>query len=209
MSKLPVISRKHRVCVICEGLEEHVYFNRLISLNIWDSSYEFIPVNAKGASSIFARYQDAYNNDNYEMIIIFCDTDKYPYREYTQLKKKLNDFFNKRAVSQKIVLWANPCSLQIILSHYGVVKLTNQGKKTNSDIIERLTGVQDYNGHEEQIRDICNRIFRRTYPEMKERLRKEKYDEEESGSSNVVCFLDFFEGSDTNWITEINRYLEK
>ena len=44
-------------------------------------------------SNIFARFQDAYNNDSYEVIIIFCDTDKYPYREYSQVKKKINNFF--------------------------------------------------------------------------------------------------------------------
>ncbi len=209
MSKLPNISHKHKICVICEGLEEHIYFNRLIALNKWDSVYEFVPVNAKGESNIFARYQDAYNNDSYEMIIIFCDTDKYPYKQYSLLKKKLNDYFNKRLVYQKIVLWANPCSMQIILSHFGTVKLTNQGKRTNSDIVEQLTGIKDYDAHEEQIREICNRIFSRTYPEMKERLVKEQYDDKESGTSNIVHFLTLFESNDVSWITEINQYLEK
>jgi len=68
LSRLPAISRKHKVCVICEGLEEHIYFQRLISLNVWSREYEFIPVNAKGESNLFARFQDAYNNDSYEVI---------------------------------------------------------------------------------------------------------------------------------------------
>ena len=46
------------------------------------------PINAKSASNIFARYQDAYNNDAYEVILVFCDTDKAPYREYSQIKNK-------------------------------------------------------------------------------------------------------------------------
>ena len=71
MSKLPVISKKHRICVICEGLEEIIYFKRLMALNVWSAEYEFVPINAKGESNVFARYQDAYNNDAYETIIIF------------------------------------------------------------------------------------------------------------------------------------------
>ncbi len=209
MSKLPVISKKHRICVICEGLEEEVYFNRLMALNVWSPEYEFVPINAKGESNVFARYQDAYNNDAYEMIIIFCDTDKYPYREYALLKKKLNDFFGKRSASQKVIIWANPCSMQIILSHFGDIKLTNQGKKTNSGIIEQMAGVSGYDGHEDQIEEICSRIFRRTYPEMKRRLCSEKYDDENPGTSNVVYFLDLFENADTKWITEINKYLQQ
>lgn len=209
MSRLPVISRKHKVCVICEGLEEQIYFQRLMSLNVWSSEYEFTLLNAKGESNIFARFQDAYNNDSYEVIIIFCDTDKYPYREYSQVKKKINNFFDKRLAAQKLILWANPCSMQIILSHFGNVSLVNQGKKTNADIIERLTGVDGYDGHEKQITEICNHIYQRTYPEMKLRLVQDEYDDSCAGTSNVVHFLDFFENDDSKWIVDIKKYLEK
>lgn len=209
MSRLPAISRKHKVCVICEGLEEHIYFQRLISLNVWSREYEFIPVNAKGESNLFARFQDAYNNDSYEVILIFCDTDKYPYREYSQVKKKINDFFDKRLAAQKLILWANPCSMQIILSHFGDVSLANQDKKTNADIIEKLTGVAGYDGHEKQITEICNHIFQRTYPEMKSRLVQEEYMDSCAGTSNIVRFLYLFENDDAKWIADIKKYLEK
>lgn len=208
MSRMPVISKKHKVCVICEGLEEHIYFNHLLNLNVWSSAYDFIPINAKGEAKIFARFQDAYINDSYEVIIIFCDTDKKPHKEYSAVKKKVNDFFNKRNAAQKIILWANPCSMQIILSHFSEVHLINQSKKTNSGIIENLTGVKDYDGHEDQIKAICNKIFRRTYTEMKERLRNSDYDDEESGTSNAVIFFDLFECDNPKWIIEIKKYLE-
>ncbi len=208
MSKLPDIKYKHRICVICEGNEEHIYFKRLMEINVWNQAYEFIPINAKGASNIFARFQDAYNNNSYEIIIIFCDTDKSPYNEYALLKKKVNGYFGKRAVAQKIVIWANPCSMQIILSHFDDVNLASQGKKTNASLIKQLTGVDNYDAHEEQIKEICSQIYRRTYPVMKDRLRAEAYDEKKPGSSNIVHFLDLFEESDTKWIAEINKYLE-
>ena len=209
MSKLPVLPRKHRICVICEGYEEHLYFRRLMELNVWNPIYVFIPVNAKGESNIFARYQDIYSRDSYELVLIFCDTDKSPYREFSMLKKKLNGFFDKRLAAQKIVLWANPCSMQIILSHYGAVNLINQGKKTNAGIIEEMTGVKDYDGHESQIKDICSHIYNRSYSEMKDRLREDDYNEQKSGSSNAVHFMELFEKEDTKWISEINKYLEK
>ena len=43
---------------------------------------------------------------------------------------------------------------------------------------------------------------------MKERLWAEEYDENTSGSSNIVWFLEKFENNDTTWINEINKYLE-
>lgn len=209
MSRIPEITHQHHICVICEGLEEKIYFDRLLTLNVWCPEYKFIPVNAKGESNIFARFQDAYSKDCYEIVIIFCDTDKKPYREYSQLKKKVNDFFDKTEAAHKVILWANPCSMQIILSHFGEVHLFKQGKKTNSDIVEQLTGVRNYDAHEDQIREICNKIFYRTYSNMKERLREVVYDDEKEGTSNAVLFMERFENADIKWIAEINDYLSK
>ena len=92
MTRLPIIEKKHKVCVICEGFEDFYYFKRLIDLGVWSKLYEFVPINAKGASNIFARYQDAYSNDRYEIVLVFCDTDKYPYEAYGPVKSKINSF---------------------------------------------------------------------------------------------------------------------
>lgn len=89
MSRVPTLSTKHKICIICEGFEDHAYISRLLELNVWNDIYEFIPINAKSASNIFPIYQDKYSNDKYELILIFCDTDKKPYREYLPLKINL------------------------------------------------------------------------------------------------------------------------
>ncbi|HIV31278.1 MAG TPA: hypothetical protein IAB20_10305 [Candidatus Pullichristensenella excrementipullorum] len=165
MSVLPPIWRKHRICVICEGYEDYHYFNRLIALNLWDASYSFTTINAKSASNIPARFQNEYQNDRYEIILVFCDTDKEPYREYTLVKNKINSFLGKRKASEKLVIFANPCTMQIVLLHFGDISLRNQGKKTNSAEIERLTGVPGYDAHEEQIQALCGKITRANYPD--------------------------------------------
>lgn len=208
MSKLPPLSTRHKICVICEGYEDTAYFNRLIALNVWDPIYEFILVNAKSASNIFARYQDAFQNDKYELILIFCDTDKSPYKEYSLIKSKINEFHGqKRKAHEKIVIFANPCTMQIILSHFGDVSLKNQGKKTNSKVIESLTGIKDYDAHENQINEMCNIIFQRTYQEMKARISNMDYPDTTSGSTNFIHFLDKFESSDPKWIDKISQSL--
>ena len=163
MSALPPIRRKHRICVICEGYEDYHYFNRLIALNLWDASYSFTTINVKSASNIPARFQNEYQNDRYEIILVFCDTDKEPYREYTLIKDKINSFLGKRKASDKLVIFANPCTMQIVLLHFGDVSLKNQGKKTNSAEIERLTGIPGYDAHEEQIQALCGKITRASY----------------------------------------------
>ena len=52
MTKLPVLDKKHKVCVICEGYEDVAYFNRLLELGVWNSAYEFTKIKKKSASNI-------------------------------------------------------------------------------------------------------------------------------------------------------------
>ena len=207
MAKLPSIARVHRICVICEGNEDYAYFKRLIELGVWKNNYAFFPVNVKSASNIPAKFQDAFQNDKYELILVFCDTDKAPYREYSQVKKKINSFLNKQKAAEKLIIFANPCTMLIVLSHFGDVALKNQGKKTNAEEIEKWTGVKNYDAHEEQIKAICAKVFRRSYEDMKDRIRKMNNPDTISSSTNFIIFIDRFEKEDAKWISEIQRYL--
>lgn len=209
MAKLPELNKKHKVCVICEGYEDIGYFKRLMELNVWNKAYEFCPVNAKTASNIPARFQDAFQNDRYEVILIFCDTDKAPHKEYLQIKAKINHFLNKQKAADKLIIFANPCTMQIVLSHFGDVELKNQGKKTNSAVIERWTGVKDYDAHENQIKEICSKIYKRSYDEMKRRVAAINYPDTTSCSTNFIVFLEQFETEDTKWISVIQKYLQE
>ena len=207
MSRVPTLSTKHKICIICEGFEDHAYILRLLEFNVWNDIYEFIPINAKSASNIFPVYQDKYSNDKYELVLIFCDTDKRPYREYLPLKNQLNEFHGNTDAADKIVIFANPCTMQIILSHFGDVSLKNQGKKTNANIIYELTGVNNYDAHEDQITELCSKIFKRTYEPMKERIRNINNGDDVSTSTNFIEFIEKFESDDARWIQDINNLL--
>lgn len=211
MAKLPPIRAKlHKVCIICEGNEDYSYIQRLLELNVWDSVYDFHLINAKSESNIFARYQYAYSNDRYEIILVFCDTDKYPHKEYTLLKQKLNAFHgNKRTAADKVIIFANPCTMQIVLLHFGDVSLKNQGKKTNAAVIEQLTGIQNYNAHADQINALCHKIFQKSYQDMRQRVAEINQPDTVSGSTNFIVHLERFEKAEIKWIREINDTLEK
>lgn len=207
MNSLPPIRSKHRICIICEGLEDYHYFNRLVDLNVWNLAYNFTLINAKSASNIPARFQNEFQNDRYEIILVFCDTDKAPYREYAQVKAKINNFLGKRKIAEKVIIFANPCTMQIMLLHFGDILLKNQGKKTNSSVIKDMTGIQNYDAHEEQIKELCRKITRKSYPEMKKRAEAIHLPDTVSGSTNISVFLNWFEAADDHWITEIQRAL--
>ncbi len=99
--------------------------------------------------------------------------------------------------------------MQIILLHFGMVSLKNQGKKTNGETIERLTGVKDYDAHEEQIKEICGKIFRKSYKDMRQRVAEINYPDTTSGSTNFIVFLERFESSDNKWVTVLQNYLKE
>lgn len=83
-NKLPKLFDKHKICVICEGNEEYEYHERLKALKVWDAQYEIISDNAGGNGNIPARYQDSYQNGSYELVLVFCDTEKKPYEQYEE-----------------------------------------------------------------------------------------------------------------------------
>ena len=159
MSNRPPITYKPKVCVICEGLEEKIYFDRLTKIGVLNKHYRFFPQDAGGQAKIFAKFQAVYQNDNYDVILILCDTDKKPHKGYNEMRKRINEQFNSRtAVTNRIVIYTNPCTMQIVLSHFAEVELKTQSKSVNAPIIEKLTGVSGYKAKKKQIEDICKQI---------------------------------------------------
>ena len=209
MANLPQISKKQKICIICEGFEDHFYINRLEELQVWKDVYDFVPINVKSASNIFPRYQNEYNNNSYSAILVFCDTDKAPYREYAPLKKKINEFHSKTSASGKVVIFANPCTMQIILSHFGDVMLTTQSKKTNVPLIFALTGVENYDAHDDQVKAICRKITKTNYEAMKVRIASINRGDQTTSSTNFMDFIERFESDDLRWIKTLNKALSE
>ena len=91
--RLPTKQSGHKICIVCEGDEEYDYVSRLKELQVWSRQYSVKPKNAGSIDNIAAIYQDAYTNDNYEAVLIFCDTELAPYEQYNRLKGKLTELF--------------------------------------------------------------------------------------------------------------------
>ena len=69
-------SHKYKICIICEGNEECMYLERLSNLRVWNDVYDIYLANAGGNGNIPARYQDKYQNGDFDAIFVFCDTEK-------------------------------------------------------------------------------------------------------------------------------------
>jgi hypothetical protein len=207
-NRLPNISDKHKICIICEGNEEYKYLEKLISLHVWNDAYSVSLVNAQGNGNIPARYQDRYQSDSYEVVLVFCDTEKKPYEQYSDIKRKINEFHGIDNASDEVVIFANPCTLQIVIKHWTNKMIKTPAKPVNSSLIEEYTGVVNYKARVDQIDAIMELINKENYVQMKSRLKGSGTDDSVLGSTNVMRFLQYFEGYDCGWIKRINNKLE-
>lgn len=162
----------------------------------------------RGNGNIPARYQDKYQNSAYDLVLIFCDTDRKPYEQYVDIKRKINEFHGIENAADWIVIFGNPCTMQIIIEHWDDIVLSSNNKRKNAPVIFDLTGVEGYKGKREQRRELFSKITKENYWEMRERIKKLSDDDAIEGSTNFGRFLDYFSSDDSEWIQVINRFLD-
>lgn len=207
-NKLPKLFDKHKICVICEGNEEFEYLERLKALKVWDAQYEIIPDNAGGNGNISARYQDSYQNGSYELVLVFCDTEKKPYEQYEDIKRKINEFHGIETAADDVIMFGNPCTMQIITKHWTETLIKSPAKPVNAPLIEEFTGVKNYKGRADQIAAVMEHVTAENYFDMSERVSGLETRDTVVGSSNFGRFMELFGSGDAGWIDEINDELE-
>jgi len=207
-NRLPNISDKHKVCIICEGNEEYRYMERLIKLRVWSDNYSISLVNAEGNGNIPARYQDRYQSDSYEAVLVFCDTEKKPFEQYSDIKRKINEFHGVENAADEVVIFANPCTLQIVSKHWTDDVIKTPAKPVNASLIEKYTGVTNYKARMDQLDKVMEYINEENYTQMKDRLTGADTDDSVIGSTNFMRLLQGLESNDSGWIKTINDRLE-
>ncbi len=195
-----------KICIICEGYEELDYIEVLKSKAVFSNMYDFVAVNAKSINTIISRYQEKYQSSAYSLVLIFCDTDKGPSEKYKKIKQEINNFHGKD-VADEIIIFGNPCTMQIILSHFAEIKLTSQSKTVNGKFIKEYVGIDNYKATDEQRKELFGKIKRNNYEKMKENVAKLSTNDEDVSSTNILKFIEKFENNDDCWIDEINRKL--
>lgn len=208
-NRLPLIFSGKKVCIICEGDEEYEYLDKLISLGVWNKSYRFTLENAEGNGNIPARYQDKYQNGSYDVVLVFCDTDRKPYEQYIDIKRKINEFHGTEHAADEVVIFGNPCTMQIIIEHWAEVMLKSHLKNKNAPVIFELTGVEHYKGRIDQRQKLFSKINKENYLDMTKRISNLSTDDTVKGSSNFGHFITCFSSENDAWIQKINDLLEE
>lgn len=207
--ELPVFKDRTNICIICEGPEEYEYLYKLNSLGIWNDIYDVSLDNARGNGNIAARYQDRFQNGSYDMIFIFCDTDKKPFEQYEDIKRKINEFHGINSASEAVIIYSNPCTMQIILQHLGDISLTSPAKKVNAPLIKDLTGIDNYKTREDQRQQLMSHITIDNFNNMLKRVNCMGNNDTELGSSNFSKLITYLTSENDSWIREIESRLEE
>ena len=207
--RLPSFLEKTRICIICEGDEEYGYLDKLNKLSVWDAHYEVELINAEGNGNIPARYQDKYQNDSSDIVLVFCDTDKKPYEQYSDIKRKIDEFHGVDGAADQVVIFGNPCTMDIIVKHWADIDLKTQAKKINAPIIEEYTGVDNYKAKKNQIKQVMEYITADNYYSMKERTALRSSVDIEKNSSNFDRLVGWLEEPEDRWIRDINMLLDE
>lgn len=207
-NRLPSLPQQIKICIICEGDEEYEYLDKLKELDVWNEKYDIVLENADGNGNVPARYQDKYQNGSFDVVLLFCDTDRKPYEQYADIKRKIDEFHGVEGAADEIMIYGNPCTMQIVVNHWQEVTLKSPAKKVNAPIIEGCTGVSNYKAREDQRQQVFEKITKENYVDMLDRVKKLANDDSVVGSSNFGEFMDCFSSGDDSWISEINETLE-
>lgn len=201
-----MIKRKRQILFICEGNEEYYYLSKILSFPVFNKDYyEILPcVNAKGNSKLFARYQDKWQSSKYDAIFVFCDYDKGS-DELIEIKRKFAEelFGGNYEIVDELFILVNPVTLQIVLSHFGEVRLTHVAKSINKLEVAKLTGICNYDAKEEQIKEMMQLVKYSNYETMKINVSKISSDLKNLPSTNILTFLEKLESDDFVWLDEI------
>ena len=142
------------------------------------------------------------------MVLVFCDTDKKPFEQYNDIKRKIDEFHGVDDAAEQVMIYGNPCTMQIVLQHWDNVKLKSSAKKVNAPIIEKYTGVSGYKGRADQRKAINDQITKENYNDMRQRVKSISKDDAIVGSTNIANLFDDLQTDAAEWISSINSKLD-
>ena len=102
------------------------------------------------------------------------------------IKRKINESHGVENAADKVMIYGNPCTMQIIIEHWGDVRLCSNNKKKNAPVIFDLTGIEGYKGRKEQRGELFSQITRENYQEMRKRISKLPIDDTVEGSTSKM-----------------------
>ncbi|MCD8204098.1 MAG: hypothetical protein LUB56_03155 [Coprobacillus sp.] len=211
-ARLPdsLLKKHYKVLIICEGQEDYEYISRLIEIGAFSSELVIEAMDAGGASKIFSCFKNVLLvSPYYDLVVIYCDTEMYPYEEYNRQTSKVNSLYNGVNISKDIFYFVNPVTMQLMLLHKGEALLTSSHKSDYYDIVYSLFGVSSYRARLSQVNEITSQINLDNYLLMKKRAVKlASTDYRKENSTNALYLFNKLEKNDTKWIKDKSNLIK-
>lgn len=128
---------------------------------------------------------------------------------YISGKHKINEFHGVDSAADEVIIFANPCTLQIVSKHWTDEVITSPAKAVNAPLIEKYTGVKGYKGRADQIDQVMKSITAKGYGDFRKRIQALDADDQLIGSTNAGKLFDWFESDVCEWIERCNSILER
>ena len=103
-------------------------------------------------------------------MLVFCDTEKKPHEQYEDIKRKINVFHGVNTAADAVIIFGNPCTMQIISKHWTDENLKSPAKPVNAPLIKKYTGVENYKGRADQIEEVMEYVTVENYKDMSRRV---------------------------------------
>lgn len=198
--------RKKQILILAEGFEEKPYLDKILFFPAISKEYVFKVINVKGCGNIPGRFQNEYQGGRFELILVFCDADR-GIHDYEEIIKRVGKNFDHPEFANLLFIFANPVTLQIVLSHFDKVSLTSISKSKNAEKVKELVGIENYRAKQEQIDIMMSKVTYTNYQKMKANLSDVSTSLSDVPSTNILQFLQWFESDDFSWIKKINEKL--
>lgn len=96
------------------------------------------------------------------ILFLYSAIQKKPYEQYNDIKRKINEFHGIDNIADSLIIFGNPCTMQIVSKHWTDENLNTPAKPVNAPLIKHFTGVENYKAKANQIEKLCNLLQRKT-----------------------------------------------
>ncbi|MCD8205699.1 MAG: hypothetical protein LUD29_03700 [Clostridia bacterium] len=198
-----------KILIICEGSEEEEFIVKLNSLKKWKETFDVSVYNAEGNGNLYSKYEYWRGIKIYNAIVILCDTENPPFKQFEILKGMIEAYISRNKKSTRwdeIIFYGNPATMQIVLSNFDDHTLDTNNKSANSKLINSFSGnKEEYEARKKQRHSLLGKITEDTYSQMKKNLRKVSQGKNYTlnGATNILNLFDGLEGNVPSWPNSI------
>ena len=196
-------TRKKRIAFIPEGSEEERLLQKYLDLSLFSDVYLFDPpISAGGINNVPAKFHELFSTGVYDGIFPLIDADR-DSCHFNEVRTKLKEIVGFDP--SQLIIFTNPCTLQIMLAHLGDDIIKTESKRANHPLVQKNWPLikKPYGAHKYQLDLICDSLTADNYQDMKRRISKLSTNCRQVPSTSLLAFLEHFESDDASWLNGI------